>query len=564
MDTEYSELDVKVAKLLSIIIGVDNDTAYEISPELIQYLTPLKSSELIYFQNFVVDHYMLNKHGLDLSQTPLFDTMLAHHLIDEREEHGLDAMVKKYYNDNYKEVFWSRYKSFDEASHEEALAYSCKDGIYTYRLGDRFRRELKGKEALLEQSQQLSQALFETEILGVRVNTELIKTTYNDMSLKISEYLPKLRGEFEEHCQIWEFNKYLEKLRSLKTESGKLKARKPTFSFSSDKQVTWLVYDSLAIPVESKTKKGNPSTSYDTLNGLKTRYPVLGTLVKYKEDKSIFSTFVEGMLDRVVDDRIYPHFNVNGTATGRPSHSNPNLGNLPTDGVIRNFFIPDKGMFIIGADYSQIEVVVEANLTEDKQLLRILNEGMSKHDITAEGLKINRDSAKTLNFALQYGAGAGKVAKILGTSRQDAEDIFKRYWELYSGVRALKEETIKELKATGKVTNIFGRTRHFNKPQNKFEGFKQERQAYNFKIQGPAGDICNRAYIGFNHHLKKTKSGRTLWSVHDEILGEVKQNRAEEEKQHLVRIMEDVTNYVQFKYKLQAKAYGPLSMWSKT
>lgn len=564
IDTEYSDLNVRKAELLSVVISTNGRDAYTVDPKFIKYLEPIKNCKALLFQNFTVDVFILAKYGLDLSNCQIFDTMLMHHLIDENAEHSLESMVINYYSDSYKKEFWEKFKTYQEASEYERLEYEGKDANYTYLLGMKFLEELKDKSNLVEHVHRLAKALFDTEVLGVKVDVDLINQTQVDMSQKIASYLPKLRKEFKDEVTIWELKKWSKEISKRKTAAGKDRVVRPNFSFSSDKQLSWLLFECLHLPVISKTKKGNPSTDYETLVELGKEYSRISPIVQYKGDKTLYSAFVEGMQDRIEDGRIYPRFNVNGTHTGRISHSNPNLGNLPKDGPIRSFFISNEHHSIIGADYSQLEVIVEANLTKDPQLLKIILEGASKHDITANGLGVDRNTAKTLNFALQYGAGIFKVSKILGVSHGQANDIFERYWRIYSGVKSLKDKAIKEVEETGEITNIFGRTRHFDKPRNEYEKAKIERQAYNFLIQGPAGDVCNRAFYQMHERLKANGHGRTLWPVHDEIICEIKDEYVEEEKEALTRIMEEVTQYVRFEYPLQAVSYGPLKAWAKT
>ncbi len=563
VDTEFTDLNLRTAKLLSIVVGW-NDLAYSFTPELLDVITPaLQNCTLLFMQNHVVDVYILSRHGCDLSTNNIFDTMLAEHLIDENLTHGLGDMVLRNFGDNYKKEFWSKYKSVEEAPEDEALDYECRDSIYTYKLGMMFVEQLRGKEALYHHVHRLSKALFETEVRGVNVNVELIKKTKETMGSEIESYIPRLSAEFKDYTGIYELNRWSEEISKRKTDKGRLQVQRPEFSFTSSTQIQWLVYDALQCPVVAKTKKGSPSTDYETLQALSQDYPILKTLVEYKGAKTIYSTFVEGMLDRVQDQRIFPRFNVNGTTTGRISHSNPNLGNIPREGIIRSFFIPDSGFSLIGADFSQLEVIVEANLTKDPNLIRILNEGVSKHDITAEGLGISRDQAKTLNFALQYGAGVRKVSTLLGVSHKGASEIFERYWQIYSGVKNLKDKTCKDLADSGAVTNIFGRTRHFAQPVNEYEKAKQERQAYNFLIQGVGADLCNKAFYLYNDHLNETGNGQTLWPIHDEVMAQVKPEFVEEEKTKLVYIMENLTSELNFEYPLKSKAWGPLTAWAK-
>jgi len=558
IDTEYVPGDPRTTRLLSIICA-DEDRAWIISPSLLPMLTPmLRARKLIFMQDYNrCDTIILNSNGCDLRNTYCLNLIDMHHLIDETKDHSLEARVWETFQDDYKTRLKGQYQD---------LEYQGKDGIYTYKLGmqDLKQLEVLHKLELLEHVRRTSNALIDTSINGILVDVQLMERTKQEMSGKINEYLPKLREEFKDACTSWELKEWQRQIDKRSTDRGKSGVKRPQFSFASDKQIAWLLYEYLELPVTERTKKRNPSTSYEALKSLSERHGGLQTLVEYKETKSIYSTFVEGMLDRVQDDRIYPNFNVSGTDTGRISHSNPNMANLPTDGVIRQFFIPTPGYSIIGADYTQLEVVVEANLTRDPNLLRIIKEGVSKHDITAQGLEIDRNTAKTLNFALQYGAGKGKIAKILNVSKQQAEDIYERYWKLYSGVRVLKEQTNKILEETGEVTNLFGRTRHFSKPKNEYELAKQQRQAYNFLIQGVAGDACNRAYWRFRADLKKSELGRGLFTVHDEIIAEVKNGHCESWKEHLEFIMEAVSEHLNFEFPLTAKAYGPLKAWSKT
>lgn len=575
VDTEYSQKEVRKANLLSIQVATDDETAYYFEPEFLPIIGPaLNRTRTCFMQNYVVDKYILGKNGCELTNTNIMDLMLLDHLVDERVDHGLGEIVLREFGDDYKKTFWSKYRSFEEADPQEALEYSCKDVVYTLRLGKARLAQLEGKDRLIEQVHKLSWALFDTTIQGINVDVPLMLKTKQEMEQQISGFLPALRSHFNDECTLWELRKWAQNVSKLVKQSAKENPKhRPKFNFGSTQQVSWLLYDQLRLPVIKRTPKkrnkkglisgGNPSTEYDVLVELLELEPRLKPLVDYNEIKNIYATFVVRLLEKVEDGKVYPEFHVNGTDTGRISHSNPSMGNMPKDGVIRNFFIPRSGYSIVGADYSQLEVIIEANLTEDQQLLKIVLEGASKHDITSQGLSLPRDTGKTLNFALQYGAGVRKVSKLLNISQKEAQDIFDRYWELYSGVKFVKEQTNKELEETQQVTNLFGRTRHFDLPSNKYDLFKQQRQAYNFKIQGVAAEACNRAFWLFHEHCKSMGYGRALWSVHDEIVAEIKTEYAQQAMQDLVSIMVDVSDFLGFKYKLQAKPYGPLQAWAK-
>lgn len=568
LDTEYTQLDIKKADLLSIAIGFSSSKSGLFKPNDLNAIAPiLQKAKYIYTQNGCVDWFMLKKAGLELDRYKFLDTMLMEHLIDENILHNLGDMVFRYYADDYKSRFWEKHSSFQEATEEDRLDYEMRDGCYTFSLGEMFEAKLASHVPadLINNVHHLYWALFDTEVEGLKVNVDLMKKTKSHMGTQISSYLPKLRSGFDAHCNLWELAAWAKKIDKYKSAKGKEKATRPQFSFASPKQLQWLVYESMGCPVISKTKTGLPSTDYETIEILSQNFPELGILAEYQRVKSVYATFVDGLLDKVENERIYPGFNVNGTRNaGRISHSNPNMGNMPKEGVIRNFFIPDDGCFIFGADYSQLEVIVEANLTEDKQLLKIINEGVSKHDITAEGLGIHRDAAKTLNFALQYGAGAYKVAEILGISQSAARDIFARYWKLYSGVQSLKEKTAQNIERDGYVKTPFGRYRHFPKPKNKNEKAKFDRQGYNALIQGTGADCTNHATWRIGEYLRDKKIGRLWFSVHDEIVGEARNGKIEEGISALTKFMEESGDIVGFKYRLKSQAYGPLIQWSKT
>lgn len=565
LDTETTDLNPRKAQLLSVVIATNSETAYSIPAKYIGLLCPLQHVKLVFLQNFKYDYKILHYSGLDMTDVPFRDSMLLHHLIDENQEHGLDYMVKQAYNDNYKEVFWSKYKTIEEADPQDRLEYECKDAIYTYRLCKEFLTKLKGKESLIQHAHRLAKALYLTELRGVRVNRAEIALKRDETRAKLEGYLPLLRSLFIEHCSTWELTQLSDKIKSLKSVSGKQKAIRPTFNFGSDAQLKWLLYDSLKLPITTKTKKGNPSTDYETIEKLALEFPQLEPLKEYKGIKSLYATFIEGMLDKVENDHIYPEFNVNGTLTGRISHSNPNLGNIPKDGGIREFFIPAPGYKLIGADYEGLEVGIEANFTKDKMLLEIMLNCASKHDITAQSLKIDRQTAKNVNFAMQYRCGVHKLSKMLSCSYKEAEYQWNKYWETYSGVKGLMDKVDKMLTSGESIINPFGRVRHMpSEYRNEYELARAQRQAYNSLIQGTGADMTHMAFYRMSEELELTGHGRMLWEVHDELLAEVKEDRVQGELNQLVTHMQGVSQQINFHYIIKAKPYGPLDAWTKT
>ncbi len=520
---------------------------------------------MVFVQNGGVDHHILERHGLKLDRSKFVDTMLMDHLIDERNDHNLGSMVLRHFQDNYKSEFWEKYATFQEAPEIDALEYEKKDVRYTFDLGVKFLEQLKHRMPLVEHVHKLYWALHDTEVAGIRIDVPLLEKTNIEMSTEIENMLPKLREEFREYCEIWELKKWQEEIEKRSTEKGKSRVVRPVFSFTSDKQVGELVYggDFLGLQPTSKTKKGNPSTSYDTLQEIAALDPRVQSLVDFKGTKAVYGTFVKGLSERIENGKVHPHFSVNGTETGRLSSSNPNFQNMPQEGVIRNFILPDPGCVIIGADYESLEVGVELNLTNDPALLRIFSEGASKHDITAEAVGMTRKDAKTLNFLCQYGGGVWKIQQTFKVSEKEAQEIYDKYWTAYKGVMDFKKRVFKELADTNQVINCFGRIRHFDPPKNKYEKEKNERKAYSHMVQGPGAEMTNWSTYTISDYFNKTGMGRLLFAVHDEIVCSVKKEWAENFKYDIVSIMEQANDSLGFKYRIKAKPYGAFERWQK-
>lgn len=565
LDTEYSEIDVDKADLLSISIGTATSEVLFKPYQIEEVRKIINGATVIFMQNGIVDYKILKRYGLKINREVIIDTMLLEHLIDERLEHNLGAMSLRYFNDNYKSEFWAKYDNFQDASPVEAHEYERKDARYTFDLGVKFLDLLRNKMKLIEHVHKLHWCLCDIELTGIKIDTELLAKTDKEMSEQINSMLPKLRSQYDEYCTLWEYKEWEKEITKRSTTRGKLGVDKPVFSFTSDKQVGTLLYDSnfLGLVTESKTKKGSPSTSYDTLEELSKSYPIIQPIVDFKDAKAVYGTFVKGLSERIVDGKVHPHFSVNGTTTGRLSSSNPNFQNMPQDGVIRNFILPDSGCVIVGADYSSLEVFIEGNLTEDPNLLKIMFEGVSKHDITAAAVGMSRKDAKTLNFLCQYGGGVWKIQKTFGVSEKTAQEIFDKYWIAYAGVMDYKKKVFKELADTNQVINHFGRVRHFDPPKNKWEMEAQQRQAYSHMVQGPGAEMTNFATYTLQDRLKTFDFGRVMFCVHDELVCSIKKDIVEDAKSVIVGVMEEANDFLGFKHRIKSVPYGPLTAWAK-
>jgi DNA polymerase-1 len=230
---------------------------------------------------------------------------------------------------------------------------------------------------------------------------------------------------------------------------------------------------------------------------------------------------------------------------------------------IRGIFIPDTGNKFITCDYSQLEVTIAAHFSQDKNLLKIVFEGASQHDITAEGLGVERSLAKSINFAMQYGAGVDKIRSILQCTKKEAELALNKYWETYSGLKKLIDACHKKVDLGEPIINPFGRVRHFDKVDNRPKWDKAYRQAFNSLIQGTGADICHTAYYRLNKELSRLNIGRTVFEVHDEIVISAKDGHYEQATELLKTNMVSVGNDIKLTVPLSVEASEPLDRWEK-
>lgn len=563
LDTETTDKDPRKAKLLDVqISGLSDDIAYMFSAEHAHLLLDINIP--IVAHNYKYDAHILYRHGVDLLDKTWRDTLLIGHLVDEnRESYSLDSYVKEYWNDPYKEEFWAKYKTYEEAPKEEALIYACKDVYFTGALYRRFLvlgDKLGPNQSLIEHAHRLQASLLKTEIAGISVDQEYLLDLGVKLKTRINELQPKMQEIVKHEIDILEMEAWAEKISTYKTDKGRSGVPRPVFNFESATQLRKLLYGSLGLPEQRNEKTKAISTDYDSLERLKEHHPVVGMIQENRDLQKVSGTYIDGTLERMQNGRIYPSFRVGGTVTGRISHSNPNLGQLPRTGGIRGIYRPGPGHVFIAADYSQLEVCIEANVTRDEALARIFTEGLSKHDITSEKLGVDRSAAKTLNFCLQYWGTHYKVAKLLKVPEHEAKKIVDDYWALYKGPKALKAETDKAVDAGEPLVSLFGRRRRFlHKRRSPWDG--DYRQAYNFLIQSLGADLTSKAFYLISDWLEKEGIGRGLFTVHDEILIEVESSEAARAEVKLLEIMVQVGNDLGLKIPLKAESSGPMYRW---
>lgn len=389
------------------------------------------------------------------------------------------------------------------------------------------------------------------------------------MGVELQKDITRLKKEMREaaleQIEAMEEEDYQTRVAEKKTERGKKNVKKKEFSFNSSKQVGELLFERLGLPAEF-TDKGNFKTSKDYIEEIKHLHPVAERISRFNQVNTYYGTFVKGIFDRLEGDRIYPEFNVNGTKQARISHKNPNMGNFPSRdpewSKLRGIFLPDEGEVICTADYGQIEICVAAHFSQDPNLLKVVNEGISQHDITAQNLNIDRAKAKTLNFAEQYGCGPKKIAKILECTYEEAKEIHTKYWDTYKRQKQIID-LCKEFVDKGEtVYNIIGRPRHFERRRREFWD-KDYRKSYSHLIQSSAADITNRAFYLVSEELERRGIGRAGWSVHDELIMFVKKGFTEEALNVMIDTMKSVGPEFGLTVPLTVDAKGDLERWSK-
>ena len=409
-------------------------------------------------------------------------------------------------------------QTFADVPLEQAYKYAAEDADFTYQLGLKLREPFEADKTqtlkkLLMMEMQVLPILTKMELTGIHLDSKALNT-YNE--------------ELVREIGLIEQNIY--------KEVGH------DFNIASPKQLQTVLFEERHLKTGKKTKTGY-STDTSVLEELALYDPVPRMILEYRELAKINSTYVE-TLPKLTDKegRIHTDFVQTGTATGRLSCRDPNLQNIPvrTDAgrKIRAAFTAPKGKVLISADYAQIELVVLAHLSADKNMCKAFNDGTDVHKATAaliygvapEAVTPEmRRTAKTINFGVIYGMSSFRLANDLGISRTQAAQFIDNYFRMYADVDRFIKETVAGAEQTGKVTTIFGRSRPIIgiNSRNKVEKAAAERIAVNSPVQGSAADIVKKAMINVTTALEEAKSpARLLLQVHDELIFECPDDKA--------------------------------------
>ena len=525
LDTETTSTSAIDAELVGLSFSVAEHEAYYVAvpsnqdeaQAMVNIFKPLYENEDIVKvgQNIKYDYMVLRRYGIDL-QGPMFDTMLAHYIVQPELRHNMDYMAETLLN--YKTIHideligqkGKNQKSMRDLSPAEICDYAAEDADITLQLKNVLEPQLKevgGERLFYDIEMPLVKVLADMELNGVCLDTESLTET---------------RRVFTERMQAYERHAY-----ELAGEE---------FNISSPKQVGDILFEKMKIVDKAKkTKTGQYVTSEEVLMQLKDRAPIVEDILNYRGMKKLLSTYVEA-LPKLINPRtghIHTSFNQAVTATGRLSSSDPNLQNIPVrddDGKeIRKCFIPEAGCRFFSADYSQIELRIMAHLSGDENMIEAFREGFDIHRATAAKIwKENiddvtdeqRKKAKQANFGIIYGITTYGLAQRMGIENGEARQLIDDYFKTFPKVQAYMEEAKEQAREKGYAETMFGRRRYLpdiTSRNGTVRGFA-ERNAINAPIQGSEADIIKIAMIRIWRRFKDENiRSKMILQVHDEL-----------------------------------------------
>jgi DNA polymerase-1 len=546
-DTETTGIDVINARLLGISISFKAHEAYYISFDerdlnlgvKINLLKSILEDKAILKigQNLKFDIRMLKKYGVEV-KGEIFDTMVAHYLIQPEQRHNLNALSEQYLNYtpvSIESLIGKKGKNqgnMENVALEKVVDYAAEDADLTWQLFEILKPELE-KEDLSKLAEEIEMPLVyvlaDMEQAGVKIDTEILKIAEKELVediIGIEKSIFDLAGV--------------------------------EFNIASPKQLGEILFDRLKLSSEAKkTKTKQYSTGEDVLVKLKDKHEIVGLVLEYRSLKKLLSTYVEALpkLINPITGRLHASFNQTLVATGRLSSNNPNLQNIPIreerGREIRRAFIPeDKTASILSADYSQIELRLMAHLSKDENLIDAFKKGEDIHTATAAKIfsidpkdvtREMRSKAKTANFGIIYGISAFGLSQRLNIPRTEAKDLIDGYFNSFPGVKAYMDLCIKNARETSCVFTIMGRKRYLPDihSRNAVVRGVAERNAINTPIQGSAADIIKIAMVNIHKRIKSENlKTQLILQVHDELNFEVPANELETMKSILKEEME--------------------------
>lgn len=526
-DTETSSLDKHTCDLLGVALSSKPHEAVYVSipenkEEAIQFIQPLqqlfdedkvqKIAHNIKFDAAVLSRYFINVKG------NLFDTMIAHYLIEPEQKHSMDFLAETILH--YKPVpieeligkKGKNQKSMKDLQPEEVVEYAGEDADITLQLHHKVNPKMDEspyKELFYAIEMPLSEVLLKMELEGIRLDVDSL----NEFSVELEKMIAEVKEKIIT-CAGVEFN------------------------LDSPKQLGDVLFNQMKLDEKAKkTKTGQYKTDEETLSKLASKHEIVDQILNYRQWKKLKSTYVDALPELVnpLTGRIHTTYLQTVAATGRLSSNNPNLQNIPirTDlgKEIRKSFIPrDENHILLAADYSQIELRIIAALSNDKSMIEDFKAGHDIHTATAakvfdvsleEVTREMRSKAKMVNFGIIYGISAFGLSQRLGIKRTEAKEIIDTYFEKYPAIKKYMDASVTIARAKGYVETIKGRRRYLkdiNSNNATVRGFA-ERNAINAPIQGSAADIIKIAMIDIQKEMEsRSLKSKMLLQVHDELV----------------------------------------------
>ena len=558
-DTETTSIDSKSAKIVGFSFAFNEERAYYV-PLAHSYLgapaqissDAAKAAIGSLFRGYVVGQnlkydFEIVKNNFNIEPPAHFaDTMVLAWLLDPANVVGMDSISPRYLG--YETVHFGdvvkKGETFASVELDAATIYASEDAWVTLRLYFKLKGLLE--PALFKLAQELEfpfvRVLWQMQRCGIKIDVEMIKGLIgrNEKSLRA------LTDEIYELCG-------------------------DQFNINSPAQLGAVLFERLGLPAAKRTKTGY-STDESVLKDLTALHPAVGKILDYRELFKLQNTYCEPLLQLALADpqnRVRSNFLQTGTATGRLASKNPNLQNIPARGTfakdVRDCFLADEGYSLISLDYSQIELRLLAHFSRDPALLAAFRADEDIHARTAisifgDAQPAHRTIAKSINFGLIYGMGAGKLSDSLGIARAEAKGYIERYFAAFSTIKEFLQSIKSDAKADGYVSTLFGRRRYFDfaNARNNMVYASYEREAVNTKFQGSAADIIKKAMVEISPLL--SDEARLILQIHDELIFEVRDDLAQSFGERAQEIMQSAASLnVPLKTSLNiAKRWGEL------
>lgn len=548
LDTETTSLRWQGQEVLGISLSDGTRTCYVPTTNITgtrKIIAGLKNTKLIIFHNATFDAKAVQHCEIDVFDIEWFDTMVAHHLLDENAKHGLKELARTYLD---KEVV-----SYEEASKHgtnsvEFMEYAMNDAEWTWQLAQIF-RPLLDEQGLTKLFREVEmpflRVLARMEMTGIRVDLEKVHRIRDELTQEEMRLVMDMNAALGEKCEVQQ-------------TFGTELTVKSKINFNSPAQLVRII-EGLGFSIDEKTETGRPSVGKLTIERLKDKHPFIALLHKYKIVQKLLTAFFTPLPDMVDSDgRVRPHFNDVGTVTGRLSCSQPNIQQLPSVNKefpinTRSCFIASPGKKIVAIDYSQQELRIAAHLSQDPTLLSLIAHdgdvhlananavfqlGIPNEELFATNPRYQkhkkkyakeRGKGKTFTFGILYGMGPHKLSRDFNVSIPEAEAMLRKYFDGYPELERAIAETHKLVEEQGYVTTLTGRRRHFQRDANGRMDFRSMRQSFNFLIQSFGADVIRRACVRLDEYARRRpEMGITLlMTVHDEVVLEVNEDWAE-------------------------------------